>query len=129
MTTRRELLRRGGLALGAAVGARILGAAPPAVARSGGTLTAAIVADPISLDHHLTQNPEGRGTSRAIHGRLFRVDPQGQLAPDLAEAWEQPDDRTYLIHVRPGMKFHDGTPIDAEAVRVNLERVRDPRTK
>ena len=57
------------------------------------------------------------------------MDRQGQLAPDLAEAWEQPDDRTYLIHVRPGMKFHDGTPIDAEAVRVNLERVRDPRTK
>jgi peptide/nickel transport system substrate-binding protein len=128
MTTRRELLRRSGLLLGATAAARILGAAP-ALAKPGGTLTAAIVADPINLDHHLAQNPEGRGTSRAIHGRLFRVDRQGQLAPDLAESWEQPDERTYLVHVRPGMKFHDGTPIDAEAVRVNLERVRDPRTK
>jgi peptide/nickel transport system substrate-binding protein len=126
MTTRRGFLRQAAGAAGMA-GAGALAA--PSVGRAATTLTVAIFADPLTLDPHLTGNLQGRGTVRATHNRLFRIDAQGRLAPDLAESWEQPDERTYLIHLRQGIKFHDGTPLDAEAVRVNLERIRNPATQ
>ena len=128
MLTRREFLRRSVGGVGTAGTLGVLSAAP-VLAQPGGTLTVAIFADPLTLDPHLAQNLQGRGTARAIHSRLFRIDQKGQLAPGLAESWEQLDQRTYLIHVRQGIKFHDGTPFDAEAVRVNLERIRNPATQ
>ena len=46
--------------------------------------------------------------------------------PYLAESVETADDQTYTITLHEGVMFHDGTPLDAEAVKVNLERHMDP---
>jgi peptide/nickel transport system substrate-binding protein len=46
--------------------------------------------------------------------------------PDLAERWEQPDPSTVLIHVRPGLKWHDGQPVRAQDVVFTIERQKDP---
>jgi ABC-type transport system substrate-binding protein len=49
--------------------------------------------------------------------------------PDLALSWSYPDPRTFVLDLRPGVVFHDGTPCDAEAVEFNLERSReDPQS-
>src|SRR5690606_22095009 len=53
----------------------------------------------------------------------------GNLIPRLAESWEQTDETTYVLQLRQGVKFHDGTPFDAEAVKFNLERMRNPETQ
>ncbi|WP_309393333.1 ABC transporter substrate-binding protein [Chelatococcus sambhunathii] len=46
----------------------------------------------------------------------------------LAERWEILDGgRTYIFHLRDGVRFHDGTAFDAEAVKFNLERLIDPK--
>jgi peptide/nickel transport system substrate-binding protein len=45
--------------------------------------------------------------------------------PDLASSWEQPDPSTVIVHVRPGLKWHDGQPVSAEDVVFTLERQRD----
>ena len=42
--------------------------------------------------------------------------------PDLLERWEQPDERTVLLHVRPGVNWHDGRPVTAEDVVFTIER-------
>ncbi len=101
--------------------------APGAVKR-GGTLTAAIFADPLTFDPHFTGNLQGRAATRAIHDTLFRVNAQGRLAPGLVESWEQPDDRTFVLRLRANLKFQDGTPLDAAAVKFNIDRIRDPKT-
>jgi peptide/nickel transport system substrate-binding protein len=45
------------------------------------------------------------------------------VVPELAESWEASGDGlTYLFHLRRGVKFHDGTPLNATAVKLNLER-------
>lgn len=61
-----------------------------------------------------------------VHSGLTRLDPEGELAPDLAHSWtynEAGDAVTF--HLRPGLTFSDGTAVDAEAVKAGLERSRD----
>ena len=101
----------------------------PATIKRGGTLTVAIFADPITFDPHLTGNVQGRTATQAIHDTLFAIDDEGRLAPRLAESWEFSDGGKVLtVKLRSGVKFHDGTAFDAEAVRYNIERIRDPKT-
>jgi peptide/nickel transport system substrate-binding protein len=48
---------------------------------------------------------------------------QGELEPGIAESWELSEDgTTFTLHLAEGRTFHDGTPIDADAVKANLER-------
>src|SRR5215813_1209744 len=56
---------------------------------------------------------------------LTRTDQLATLRPGLAEKWEQaPDDKkTWIFHLRKGVKFHDGTDFNADAVIWNLERI------
>ncbi|AMJ63372.1 4-phytase [Bosea sp. PAMC 26642] len=55
---------------------------------------------------------------------LSRTDRLATLRPGLAERWEQAseDNRTWIFHLRRGVRFHDGTDFDADAVIWNLER-------
>jgi peptide/nickel transport system substrate-binding protein len=91
-----------------------------------GTLTAAIFADPLTFDPHLTGNLQGRAVTRAIHDTLFTLDANGRLAPGLVESWERPDAKTYVLHLRSGITFHDGSAFDAAAVEYNINRIFDP---
>jgi len=98
----------------------------PAAIKRGGSLTAAIFADPLTFDPHFTGNLQGRTATRAIHDTLLRVNAQGRLAPGLVESWEQTDDRTFVLRLRANLKFQDGTSLDAAAVKFNIDRIRDP---
>ena len=127
MTTRREFLKT---SAAAAVAGGLLpyAARAPAAVTDGGTLTVALYADPRTLDPHLAGSLQGRATTQAIHDTLLEVDGNGHLVPGLVESWEWKDDRTVVLTTRTGVRFHDGTDFDAEAVRYNLERIRNPDT-
>jgi peptide/nickel transport system substrate-binding protein len=99
----------------------------PAAAKPGGALVVALEADPLGFDPAFFSVP-GRRAARAIYDPLLELDEQGNIQPGLAERWEQPDDTTYLFHIRPGVKFHDGTALDAEAVKFHFDRHMDPET-
>jgi peptide/nickel transport system substrate-binding protein len=71
----------------------------------------------------------GRQYQRAIYNTLVRADDKGNLLPELAESWEITDPKTYVFKLRKGVKFHDGTDFDAEAVAFNFKRVADPANK
>jgi peptide/nickel transport system substrate-binding protein len=128
MITRRSLLRSSALGLAYGVlSERSSFGATPAIVTPGGELRVAIFADPLVFDPHTTGNLQGRAACRAIHDPLFKLDESGRLAPCLVESWETPDDKSFVLKVRERVKFHDGTPLDAEAVRYNIERVRSPQ--
>lgn len=56
---------------------------------------------------------------------LVEVEPDGRLAPGLAESWSiDPDRLSWRFKIRAGMRFHDGLPVTPEAVINSLEKVR-----
>ena len=53
----------------------------------------------------------------------------GKFVPGLAESWEiSPDARTYMFKLKKNVRFHDGTPFNADAVKFTFDRVMDPAT-
>lgn len=59
-----------------------------------------------------------------VYDSLIRRSPSGELVPGLAASWESPDPRTFVLHLREGAKFQDGSPFDADAVVQHLERAK-----
>jgi len=99
-----------------------------AVGKKGGTLTYADWGDATTIDPAFITNQVGRRPGKALYDSLVDVDPSGQIIPVLAESWDVPDTRTYVLHLKQGVKFHDGTLFDAEAVKFNVDRHLDPKT-
>jgi peptide/nickel transport system substrate-binding protein/oligopeptide transport system substrate-binding protein len=86
--------------------------------------------DPKSLDPALsTDVPTGRAVSYIFDG-LTRFSPDAKVGPSLATHWDvSPDGRTYLFHLRRGVRFHDGTLFHASDVVHSFIRVLDPSNK
>jgi peptide/nickel transport system substrate-binding protein len=59
---------------------------------------------------------------RWVYDTLIRQRPDGELVPGLAESWESPDPMTFVLHLREGVKFQDGTDFNADAVKQHIER-------
>ena len=60
-----------------------------------------------------------------IYESLTSIDENGELAPGLAESWEYNDAGTAVtFHLRPGQTFHDGSPVDAAAIKAFIERAK-----
>ncbi|SDM71869.1 peptide/nickel transport system substrate-binding protein [Oryzisolibacter propanilivorax] len=58
---------------------------------------------------------------------LTRIEESGRVVPLLADSWRQGrDGLSYVFRLREGMRFHDGSPLDAQAVRFSFERAQAP---
>src|SRR5439155_649351 len=61
---------------------------------------------------------------------LTTIDEAGRILPLLAEGWTvSADGRQYTFRLRPGVRFHDGSPFDAKAVKWNFDRLIDPAVR
>jgi len=66
----------------------------------------------------------------AIFDTLVYLDDKGEVQPKLALSWTHSDDyKAWTFKLRPGVKFHDGTPFNAQAVKENFDRQKDPANK
>lgn len=93
----------------------------------GGVLTVALPNDAKSLDPTFQINFTERQPLYLIYNTLVGLTPDFSYAPELAERWELADGGAKLVmHLRSGVKFHDGTDFDAAAVKWNLDRRLDP---
>jgi peptide/nickel transport system substrate-binding protein len=125
--TRRDL-GKGALALGAATAFVESSHAEPESPIRGGTFTALIINEPNSMDPLIGNNPGNDGRSYNLFAeRLLYQDFGGAYKPLLAQSWEFSEDGLALtFHLRSGITFQDGTAFDADAVKFNLDRAREP---
>ena len=66
----------------------------------------------------------------ALFDTLTYLDEKGVPQPKLAVSWDHSDDfKTWTFKLRSGVKFHDGTPFNAEAAKANFDRQKDPANK
>jgi len=96
----------------------------------GGTLVYATGdAEPTCLDPHVGGNyPQALISTQYLEPLVGR-DSEGQIQPWLATDWEVSEDGlTWDLTLAEGLTFTDGTPMDAEAVKVNIEHLQDPDT-
>lgn len=97
---------------------------------SGGLLTYAVDTEPVSFDIHASPQDITGAIQRNVFDSLVYQDAQGEFHPWLATKWSASKDlKTYTFHLRGDVKFTDGTAFDAEAVKVNFDRIVDKATK
>ncbi|GHV48344.1 hypothetical protein FACS1894204_12560 [Synergistales bacterium] len=84
--------------------------------------------DPGSLDPHDNVMQGKHQSTRQIYETLVVYDEAGKLVPWLAEKWEYEDDVTLVLHIRKGVKFHNGDELKASDVMFTLKRLRDDNT-
>ncbi|TXS16016.1 ABC transporter substrate-binding protein [Streptomyces sp. adm13(2018)] len=96
---------------------------------SGGTLTAGFDNEPVTLDPALSSAiSSDRNVLNLFFDTLLRQRRDGTFEPALATRWT--DTGTEItFELRQSVKFHDGTPFDADAVVLNLKRILDPATR
>ncbi len=85
---------------------------------------------PSGIDPHVNASSELGIPLTSVYDTLVYQDPDtGAFVAGLAERWEVSEDGLrYTFFLRPDVVFHDGTRFDAEAVRINLERIVNPDT-
>src|SRR5262249_43550788 len=92
------------------------------------TLVVGLTTDPVSLDPHRATDL----VSAAVVANVceppvpYRADGSRPQAPP-ATSWATSDSRTWTFTLRQGVRFHDGAPLDAEAVIANLENLKRSR--
>jgi peptide/nickel transport system substrate-binding protein len=135
----RRALLQAGIAAGAALSAWPLyrpatSWSAEAVAPKRGGILRGRGRDPVHFDPHLTRNARTHAALSFVYSKLLRhkvgadVRPGTFIVePDIAERWEEPDDTTYIFHLRKGVKWHNKPPVNgrelvAEDVKFTFDR-------
>jgi peptide/nickel transport system substrate-binding protein len=109
----------------------MLGAcSPKAASGGGGTMIVGRGGDSVMLDAAAVTDGESWRVACEILDTLTKLEGTStKVIPWLAESWSTTDSKTWTFKLRKGAKFHDGTPVDAAAVKWNFDRWSDPNNE
>lgn len=92
--------------------------------KMGGTVKMGILTDNLdSLDPHLVDKGAQMEIQSNVFNGLLKLSEDKKIVGDVAKDWEIPDDTTYVFTLHEDVTFHNGDPLDAEAVKWSLERL------
>jgi len=95
--------------------------------KRGGTLNYGSRTDVASIDAHRHNQNHIVHATAAMYNGLTDIDQRGNIVPSLAESWEPNQELTaWVFRLRQGVLFHNGREVDAEAVKLNMLRIKDP---
>ncbi|MFP1979932.1 glutathione ABC transporter substrate-binding protein GsiB [Lonsdalea quercina] len=87
----------------------------------------AVASNFTTLDPYDANDTLSQTVAKSFYQGLFGFDKEMKLTNVLAESYQaSPDGKVYTIKLRPGVKFHDGSDFNAEAVKVNFDRASNP---
>ncbi|HEU4438573.1 MAG TPA: ABC transporter substrate-binding protein, partial [Methylomirabilota bacterium] len=119
--SRRQILKAGGLTLGALAVGRAGAAQTP---KPGGTLISAQATEATGLDPQLVPALSRSRRSPLMYSQLVRFDETMTPRPELAESWEtSKDGLTWTFKLRQGVKFHDGQEMTSADVKFTFDRL------
>lgn len=95
--------------------------AVPAAAQQ--KITIAAQSAPTAMDPHFHRSNPNNAVLRHIFDGLMDFDNAGKVVPRLAESWRIVDDNTWEVRLRPGVKFHDGTPLHVDDIAFSFARL------
>lgn len=110
----------------ACLAAALLAVSLPAAAQpsqQGRTLQVGMAGVPTGMDPHFHSTNNNNAQLRQVFNTLVDLDTQSRIFPVLAESWRNLDDLTWEFRLREGVRFHDGTPFEAEDVAFSFARV------
>ena len=117
-----------GAVAAAAIVLALAGAGAVAAPVTGGTLTIGLEADPTMLDPHASAAAATYllGSLNVFESLLYQS-PDGKFNPWLATSYRiSPDGKTFTFVLRQDVRFSDGTPFNADAVKWNFDRIVNP---
>ncbi len=97
--------------------------------RNPSTITLLIECNPTKLDPRFATDTQSQRIDGLLFSSLLDRDDRMNLRGDLAESWSTPDPRTYVFHLRRGVRFHDGRPLTSADVRATLHFILNPANK
>jgi peptide/nickel transport system substrate-binding protein len=98
--------------------------------KRGGTLRVSYGNEIAHLDFHTAPGYEMMWVAINVGCGLVNITPDGKFVGDAADSWQvSADNLTYTFKLRPNVLFHDGTKVDAAAVKFSIDRLMDPATK
>src|SRR5437016_10125574 len=98
--------------------------------KRGGVLRVAYGNEIANLDFHTAPGYEMNWVAMNLGCGLIGMTPDGKFIPDAAESWQiSPDGLLYTFKLRKNVLFHDGTPVDAAAVKFSIDHIMDPATR
>ena len=80
----------------------------------------------INLDPRVAADEASQKAHQLLYNSLVRIGSDLRIVPELAESLQQPDDRTYVAHLRRGVRFHDGRELTADDVAYTFRSFLDP---
>jgi len=89
-------------------------------------VTVAVLTSPNSLDPRIGTDETSQRVHQLIYDNLLTLDDQLKVVGGLATSWEQTDPITYIVHLRTGVKFHDGHELTADDVVYTFNCFIDP---
>jgi len=92
----------------------------------GGTLHEGIVGTPEKINPVLARSQAEKDVTALLFSGLLEKTPEG-VTTDLAESFQTEAGMTYTFKLKPGLKFHDGTPLTAEDVVFTIRQIQDPQ--
>jgi peptide/nickel transport system substrate-binding protein len=90
-----------------------------------GSVVMIIESSPNNLDLRVGTDAQSERVGGQIFDALVKKDEHYELQPWLATSWEQPDTVTWVFHLRDGVRFHDGRPLEAEDVAYTIRSLID----
>src|SRR5206468_10814575 len=107
----------------------VSGVSPAEAQKRGGMLRVAYVNEIAGLDFHTTPGYEMVWVATNIGCGLIGITPDGKFLPEAAESWQiSADGLLYTFRLRKNVLCHDGTAVDAAAVKLTTDRIMPPAT-
>jgi len=91
------------------------------------TVRIALAQMPLTLDPRYATDAASHRVQQLLHRGLVRLDSRLLPVPDAADRWQHPDALTWIFFLKPDLRFHDGSPLQAADVAATLRSILDAR--